>query len=216
LKLLLSQESINEQQNYYNHNNNMIKSKNPELKQADIFLTRGNSLLSKAIRYFTRTIGENRTKVNHVGLVVGDGLLNMSIVIEALSRVKKHKLWEQYGPFKKVSVAIYRPINLTADEIKIIIKEAEEQVGKRYGYLKIIAHFLDWILLGAYMFRRLTNSGDYPICSWLVAHAYSKVNKNFGVDPGAANPDDICDFIEQNPSKYQEIYALEPIWSLKK
>ncbi len=109
-------------------------------------------------------------------------------------------------------VAIYRPINLTEEEISFIISEAEEQVGKKYGYLKIVAHLLDWCLLGAYFFRRFTNSGKYPICSWLVAHSFSKENKHFGVEPGAAQPDDIWDFIIENPDKYEEVHPLKPIW----
>ena len=40
------------------------------LEPGDVFLTRGSSFISRAIRFFTRSIGEKRTKVNHVGLVV--------------------------------------------------------------------------------------------------------------------------------------------------
>lgn len=58
---------------------------NVKIEPADIFLTRGSSLLSGAIRFFTRTIGEKRTKVNHVGLVISEGSLQDCVVIEALS-----------------------------------------------------------------------------------------------------------------------------------
>ena len=85
-------------------------------------------------------------------------------------------------------------------------------MGKTYGYFKIIMHLLDWLLLGAYVFRRLTTNGNYPICSWLVAHAFAKADKNFGVAPGAANPDDIWDFVEENPDKYEQVHPLQPIW----
>ncbi len=183
-----------------------------QLKPADIFLTRGNSFLSKAIRFFSRTIGESRTKVNHVGMTVDEGSLHDCKVVEALSKVKEHTLWDQYGPLKTDLVAVFRPTNLTLEEISLIVKTAKKQVGRKYGYLKIVAHLLDWILLGAYLFRRLTNDGNYPICSWLVAHAYSKANKDFGCDVGAAEPDDIWDFVIKNPDKYQEIYHLGSIW----
>ncbi len=183
------------------------------LKPGDIFLTRGSSFISRAIRFFTRTIGERRTKVNHVGIVFSEGTLQVCIVIEALSRVRKHKLWKQYGPPKTDSVAVFRPVNLSQPEIEIIAKESIEQVGKKYGYIKIIAHLLDWLLLGAYVFRRIARNGNYPICSWLVAHSFAKAGKNFGVAPGAADPDHIWDFIEQNPDKYKEVYPLNPIWT---
>ncbi len=94
----------------------------------------------------------------------------------------------------------------------MIVVEAAEQVGKKYGYLKIVAHLLDWLCLGVYFFRRFTNNGDYPICSWLVSHAYAMAGKNFGCDPGSAEPDDIWDFVNQNPEKYQQIYPLTSIW----
>ena len=184
-------------------------------KQGDIFLTRGKGFLSIAIRICSRTIGEKRTKVNHVGIVVEDGTLETCIVVEALAKVQKHRLWEQYGPPSKSEVAIYRPSNLTNNELATIITAANRQVGKKYGYLKILAHLFDWILLGAYFFRRFFKNNKYPICSWLVAHAYSEAGKHFGVDPGAAEPDDIWDFIQENPDKYDLIYPLSTIWKNK-
>lgn len=182
------------------------------LNQCDIFLTRGHSFISRAIRFFTRGIGEKRTKVNHVGLVVKEGDLRTAVVVEALSKVTEHKLWDQYGPPKKDSVAIYRATNLTPDDVNTIVTTARRQVGKKYGYIMIIAHFLDWMLLGVYLFRRLVPGSKYPICSWVVAHSFSKANKHFGVNPGAANPDDIWDFVAEKPATpYMEIHPLEPL-----
>ncbi len=181
------------------------------LKPGDIFLTRGTSLLSFLIRVFTRSFGERRSKVNHVGIVVQEGTLRNAVVVEALIKVRRHRLWHRYGPPKKDHVAIYRPTNLEPEEINIIVNEAEEQVGKPYGFGKILAHFLDWLLLGAYFFRRLTNDPDYPICSWLVAHSYSKAGKHFGVAPGAANPDDICDFVTKRTDIYRRVIKLGPL-----
>ena len=67
------------------------------LKKGDVFLTRGDGFISRAIRFFTREIGEKRTKVNHVGLVVQGGKLKNAIVVEALTRVKRHKIWGPDG-----------------------------------------------------------------------------------------------------------------------
>lgn len=181
------------------------------LEPGDVFLTRGNAFISRAIRFCTRGIGESRTRVNHVGLVVEAGDLKEAIVVEALSMVRRHHLWRQYGPPKEDLVAVYRATNLTQDEVKVIVATAERQVGKKYGYLKIVTHFLDWLLLGAYVFRRLVPDNKYPICSWVVAYAFSKADKNFGVEPGAATPDDIWDFIVGNPEKYKEIRPLTPL-----
>ncbi len=145
-----------------------------QLEPGDVFLIRGTGLLSKTIRFCTRSFGEKRSKINHVGIMVEAGVIQDAVVVEALIKVREHKLWKQYGPPRKDHIAIYRARNLTTEDIEIIVAEAVEQVGKPYGFGKIIAHFLDWSLTGAYVFRRLTSSSRYPICSWLVAHSYCK------------------------------------------
>ena len=179
-----------------------------KLQPADIFLTRGKSLLSRAIRLFTRVIGEIRTKVNHVGVIVTEGNLRTAIVVEALTKVKRHKLWDRYGPPTRNKVAIYRATNLSEDEINTITNAADCYVGRTYGYLKILAQLADWLLQGAYVFRRLARMDKYPICSWLAAHSFSKAGKHFGVPPGTASPDDIWDFIQFHPDIYTEVYPL--------
>jgi len=182
------------------------------LKPGDVFLTRGRGFLSWAIRFFTRTIGEKRTLANHVGVIVTPGDFMTCKAVEALVKVREHSLWEQYGPPKRDSVAVFRPLNLTEENVKTIVAEAKEQVGKKYGVFKVLAHFLDWCLLGAYVFRFVARNGRYPICSWLVAHAFAKVGKSFKVRPGAATPDDIWDFIKNHPDKYEQVHPLQPIW----
>jgi len=179
------------------------------LEPGDIFLTRGCGFISKAIRFITRSIGEKRTKVNHVGIVVQRGDIKTAIVVEAQSKVVRHKLWSRYGPPKKDLVAVYRATNLAAEQVRDIVAEAEKQVGKKYGYCMIAAHLKDWLFLGIYFFRRLIPGNKYPICSWVVADAFAKVGKDFGVDVGMATPDDIWDFIEKNSDKYKEIYPLK-------
>ena len=62
------------------------------LKPGDVFLTRGNAFISKAIRFFTCGIGEKRTRVNHVGLVVEEGDVKTAVVVEALSRMTNPNL----------------------------------------------------------------------------------------------------------------------------
>jgi len=181
------------------------------LQPADIFLTRGHGLISRLIRVFTRHIGESRTKVNHVGIVVEGGPTEKAVVVEALSRVVCRRLIVGYGD-GRTEVAVYRPLNLTPDEIKTVVAAAEHYVGKEYDYFMIVLHLLDWFLQGAYVFRRLGKGMDnYPICSWVVAHAYLKVGKKFGVDPGAASPDDIWDFVTTHPEKYQQVRPLVPL-----
>lgn len=178
------------------------------LQPADIVCTRSKSKLGGLIRFFTRRIGEPRTKVNHVGIIAVGGTSTNAIIVEALKRVRREWFASAYGGKSAPDVAIFRPLNLTEDERYIVAAKAETYAGRGYGYLKILAHMGDWILQGAYVFRRLVGSDKYPICSWLVAHAYSFIGKTFGVDAGAASPDDIWDFCIANPDKYAVIMPL--------
>ena len=182
------------------------------LEPADIFFTRGTGLLSRTIRFFTRHVGESRTRVNHVGIVVEGGPIEEAIVVEALSTVRRHSLWQRYAPRRRTKVAVYRATNLSADEIRQIVAKAESYVGREYGWLAILAHFLDWVLQGAYVFRRIIGSDSYPICSWVVAHAYKAVGLDFDVEARAASPDDIWDFaVEKRPDLYRQIRSLTPL-----
>jgi len=183
------------------------------LEPCDVLMTKGRGFISRAIRFFSRGIGENRTQVNHVGLVVETGTLETAVVIEALSRIKKHKLWSEYGPPAKDEVAVYRPTNLTDAEKEAIVAKAHEYKDMEYGYLMIAAHLADWLLFGAYFFRRLIRADKYPICSWLVAASFGAANKHFGVDPGQAQPDDIWDFVRSHPKVYTEVHPLKRLGS---
>jgi hypothetical protein len=182
------------------------------LQPGDVFLTCGKGFKRRAIRSSTRRFGKKRTKVHHVGLVVEGGDLMSAIIVEAVSRVKRHKLWSAYGPPKEDSVAIYRATNLSQDEIDTIVGRAESHIGKRFGYPMIVAHVLDWLLLGAYVFRHIVPGSKYPICSWVVADAFGKAGKYFGVEVDLATPDDIWDFVvESTPSKYEQIHPLKKL-----
>lgn len=174
-----------------------------ELKPTDIFFTRGSGLISRAIRIMTRSIGEPRTQINHVGLAITDHLC-----IEAVGKGVIVRDSIPYYLKHGDQIAIYRPINLDWIDKENIINKAMLYEGKTYGFVKMITHFLDWLLLGAYVFRRLTNTDRYPICSWLVAQSYRAASKDFGVAAGAATPDDIWDFVVNNPDKYTCIVSL--------
>lgn len=180
------------------------------LAPGDVMLTRSRGLVGWAIATFTRHIGESRTKATHTGVVVAGGPLEDAVIVEALSSVKRHRIRDRYAG-DRGEVAIFRPLNLTDDQIERVVAKAESYVGRRYGYVKILAHWADWVLQGAYVFRRLTREDRYPICSWVVAHAFAAAGMHFGVEPGAATPDDIWDFVTTHPDVYEEVVALTPL-----
>jgi hypothetical protein len=174
------------------------------LEPCDTFFTRSKTWLGWLIRACTRAPGEARTWAQHVGMIVeaGEGL--DAIAVEALTTVERHPLRDEYGD-GKTELAIYRPLNLTQEEKALILKRAESYVGRRYGYLKIGLHFLDWCCGGIVLFRRLGTVDRFPICSYLVAHCFQAAGKTFGIKADAASPDDMLDFTQANPDKYQRV-----------
>jgi hypothetical protein len=103
------------------------------LLPGDVVLTRGKGLLSKLIRFFTRSIGESRTKVNHTALVVEGGGIREAVIVEALTRVRKHRLYYRYGGKGNDEVAIYRPLNMSSEDVATIVAAAEHYLNMDYG-----------------------------------------------------------------------------------
>lgn len=179
------------------------------LKPGDIVATRGKSWVSKAIRFFTRSIGESRTKVNHIGIITIGGAVTVAQITEALSTVQQHSLWGKYGPPKGDDIAIFRYRPLSPEQAAGIQKGAQTELGKRYGYLKIAAHVADYLLFNVYLFRRLCRMKNYPICSWLAAWLFKKnVNYEFGMPYEEVSPDDMWDWMNGHPLEWEVIWPL--------
>lgn len=181
-----------------------------QLLPGDIFFTKGYSLFSKIIRLGETTWDDSKAIVNHVGIVVEPGTINIANAVEALRKVEKHTIYSQYHD-QKDKIAIYRPNGLSNEDIQKIVDKANSYVGQPYGWLKIVGHSLDYFTGGRYVFRRLFNSDNYPICSWVVAHSYKTAGLNFGCEPGMASPDDIWDYCITYTDKYTNILQLTRI-----
>lgn len=180
------------------------------LAPGDLFFTRSPTWLGWAIRLFTRSPGESRTRVNHVGVVVRGGLLSEAVVVEALHHVVKRRLMAAYGPPRRTPVAIYRLKGLSQDERAAIARKSESYVGRKYGYLKIGAHLGDWLLgrlagREVYAFRRLAKMDRYPTCDWLAAHVYPEWFSD------APSPDGIWDAVYGDLLHWS---CVRPLWPL--
>ncbi len=175
-----------------------IITTNPYILQTgDVIHVQGKGVLSFLIRLFSRGFFEPRSWASHSAMVlrITDGVE----IIEATSKVGKRPIDVYKGKTSKLTIArISRGLN--DDEKKEIIAKSEYYEGKKYGVIKIFLHFLDYILFGWNIFRRLACIDKYPICSWIVAYVYDRVlNYHFGIPPNAAQPDDISDFcVEDN------------------
>ena len=176
-----------------------------ELVPGDIVLVRSQGVFAWLIRQFTRAAGENRTKVNHVGIMV-----DKDHVVEALQTTVKQGLGARFAGNRRFQIAIYRWKGLTDQERVAVASKAEGYVGRHYGWLKVLAHGLDRIIGGLYFFRRLAREDKYPICSWVVAYSYRVIGKDFGVPPNAADPDHIWDYCVENDTQtqFEEIFPL--------
>lgn len=169
----------------------------------DIFTTGGTGWVSSAIRWATRDPGEERTKCNHVGAFVEVGDLQEAVGVEALWKVRRHPIWPRYANGKS-RIGVYRPKNLTPAQRLTIIRYLNNHVGDRYGWWKIGFH-LYAKLTGRKKPLRWMAVDQRPICSYLIAKAWAKAGLSFGVKPGTATPDDIMDFCESNPDKYEVV-----------
>jgi len=170
------------------------------ISTGDILFFQSRTLLGRCIRFFTQVpFFESRTVINHVAIAVEGGYAPNIEIVEALHTVKQHKLSKAYPDYDgKIFVATIN--HLPIDYPHIAAKRAKSYVGRKYGYAKLVAHFLDWCLLGANVFRRLCFMDIYPICSWVVAYAYEPLIgiRAFGVENSAASPDDIWDWCQKN------------------
>lgn len=168
------------------------------LEPGDIVFCKGASWLSKAIRVCTRSKKEPKTKTNHVAIVVTYGAIRIAKIVEALHKVESLNL-RRYDD-GKTEIAIYRNIRLELIDQDCIRSVARGYVGQKYGYHKLIPHFLDWLIGGRYFFRRILFLQDYPICSWVVSYSLFKCGIEISdLPPSAQSPDDMLDSIENHP-----------------
>lgn len=175
-----------------------------DLIPGDIVFTRSEGFVGWPIRVLTRVMGK-KTKANHCGIMVDE-----RNVVEALSKVVKRDLRAAYGRGDGTQVAVFRWRGLTQDQIDAAVAKAEKYRGMKYGWSKRVAHALDRICGGIYLFRLLTCMDRYPICSWVVAYSYYVIGKDFDMLPNTAGPDDIWDYCAEKPSKEQ----FEVVFSL--
>jgi len=181
----------------------------PLLEPLDIFLTRGAGRLSRMIRKMTRSKGEAPTVVNHVGIIMHPGIGLHAWGIEALlSGVKFHQLTGYET--SQDTVYVYRPKGLTEGQKTRIFQRAIEFANMPYGYGKLLLQAADWLIGNRYFFRRIGRLDHWPICSYVVASAFEAAGLDFGVARFAASPDDLWDFIQAHPDKYELVWEKKP------
>jgi hypothetical protein len=170
-----------------------IISGNPHLLETgDVIHVQSHGLLSFLIRVFSRGPFEPKSWASHSAMVLRvDGGIE---IIEATRKVGRRPIDIYKGRNSKLIIS-RKPGGLDDHFREEIIKKSGYYHGLKYGVGKIILHFLDYIFGSIYLFRRLAINNKYPICSWIVAYVYDRVlGYKFGVEPNAAQPDDISDY----------------------
>ena len=161
------------------------------LQTGDVIHVQNRGLLSKLVRLFSRADEEEPSWASHSAMVLRAG--EKVEIIEALWRTVIRPITAYEGKKSKLLVC-RKPGGIDEEQKQKMIEKAEDYKGRTYGVCRIVLHALDRLLNNRYVFRRLIKDNKYPICSWLVAYVYNKVIKyNFGVEPNAAQPDDILD-----------------------
>jgi hypothetical protein len=182
-------------------------------EKGDVILFRGNALLSKLIRRFSTTPSDKLPTIfNHVGIAVGTYSM-----VEAMSKVVVSSIARR-ATEEGQQVMIARLVGTVLTERDSLSFWATNQVGRKYGWVKVIEHLGDYWLSkmrgkDVYFFRRLHGTGRYPICSWLVGFDYFKNVGHFrfnGIQPEYCTPDDIGDDILEGKRGRWEIVYCNP------
>lgn len=168
-------------------------------KPGDIVLTRGNSIIAQAILLGETEPGEGKTLCNHSGVISCGGPVNKASIIECLARGTVERPLAAYKAFDADYAVVYRLTTLSESQASAIVAEARKMVGRRYGWLWILAHAADWIIGSRWFFRGKVPTGyTNPVCSGLVALLYdAALGYRFRLDvpPRAIQPDDIWDHV---------------------
>lgn len=181
------------------------------IQPCDIFFSRGSTVINRGIRFFEKTDKNPNVYVDHIGIFIEPATsLDNAVCVDANMWVKRNRFWKTYCK-NKFKVAIFRPLFLSDLEKLIVSDKAKSYIGMRYGFMKIVAHFLDYFFGGRNVFRRFLKEDEYPICSWIVAHSFSEVDESFGIDENIATPANMWDFVLANPNKFECIFKLDRI-----
>jgi uncharacterized protein YycO len=131
-----------------------------ELKPGDIIIYKGNSFVSKFVKFFTKS------DYTHTSMLISN-----DIVIEA----NWYKTANMVGfMYKPEIMEIYRVKGgLTGSQQLQIVQYAYEMFGKTYDYPQIISYIFERFT-GKHYYNRF-NSKDHIICSELIDNAYGKM-----------------------------------------
>jgi hypothetical protein len=172
------------------------------------------SRISFLIRLFSTFRGERPSVTNHVFLVRPDG----ELIVESIPTGTAERSWRQVYDNDRHWGVLVEPRGLPTEQRAIVQAKAQDYLGRRYGGIAVVNHFLDGTLgrlfgTDVYLFRRIRFPGMkasllYNICSWLVCWTHRHAAWQFHGRHGAlpchrVTPDDLWDDVfEHRPEAY--------------
>ncbi len=185
-------------------------------RRGDVVFVAGRGWVQRGIRLLTRSIGEERTRASHVGVITRSGYADGEAMITSAEPrgIREVPLMSYAG----TRVIVYRKV---ADDPRDNSREIDKAlrmafvdpnsaadralllVGSSYPWWRILAHVLDLILFDVYLFRRVLRSSKQMECSFLVAWAYGR---GLTDRPAwAVTPDDIEDWMRDHPGVWEVV-----------
>lgn len=173
---------------------NIQMFKESQLQPADILLSTGNAKVSSIIR------GTTGSNYSHASLYIGH-----SSIIEAVGDGIQQKTLRR-AMSDDTLVAVYRRLNMTAEQGQRVINYARKQIGKDYDAIGaagagitsprgiIIGIFLSPIITSYLIssdIKNRTNPEAAFYCSELVALAFQKAGVPLGSGAASSTPEDI-------------------------
>jgi hypothetical protein len=163
------------------------------MKPGDIILTYKGALFSKLIKLFNRQ-ETGDIYMAHCGIVIDDNTYIETdfrarlAPINALDSCANWEIWEC-------------PKITDLERIEVVAK-AKSYFDRTYSITKLALHAFDAILGKIFMrdiflFRKLSSSDKYIICSWIPACAYKVIGFEFTDPYYAATPDNIHTFVKK-------------------
>jgi len=180
------------------------------VQTGDIFFTHSQSTLAKLIRWAQSDPGEtDKAWANHVGIVVYPGDLRTNAYItEAVWKTRLGHLEMKEG----MGVRVFSHVTAPAPEaIENFKEEVYARIGLKYGWWKLLGHLVDrTVFHGTKVVSKLFFVDKRPICSYYVAHmVYRHFGWDFGIDPDAADPDEMMDYCEEHHGEWRFVGEIE-------
>ena len=174
-----------------------------------------NAIVSKLIKIFETEPYGKKAKHSHVGVSLTLGYTkDIHFGEMTWPKLRLIKLSTYH---KGTKATVYRHKYITQEQRELVCEYFRRNEGKAYGWLKIIAHALDYpfVRILSRLFRkpvrfRLFTSilfADSSVCSGMVARAYDKAGlTTFGMRPGTVQPDDIYEYCNRPDSPFEKVF----------